>query len=345
MAIRIEPLDTRTAPDSLLHELDEYYVGVEAEDIPGDPPTPRAMRIAEWRNLPGFQRIPRWVLREDEEIVGSAVAVYDLHQNLDNGFARIHVHPRRRRRGLGRALAESVLDHLAGEGRVRVDTWIKDGEVPGETMAAKLGMKSVYGEKRSRLSIADLDLELMRSWVDRAKERASDYELVYLQSPVPEEHLERVAALSGVMNTAPREDFEEEDEVMTPEMWRDFEDKITAARGRLHNLVAIHLPTGEYAGYTQIKTQELQPDLAWQNDTGVDPAHRNRGLGRWLKAAMILRIVADYPAVTRVDTFNAGSNEPMLNINVAMGFRPIQLSNTWQGDTATARDRVVQGRA
>jgi hypothetical protein len=44
--------------------------------------------------------------------------------------------------------------------------------------------------------------------------------------------------------------------------------------------------------------------------------------------------------VTRVDTFNAGSNEPMLNINVAMGFRPIHLSRAWQGDLATARRRL-----
>ena len=345
MAIRIEPLDTRTASDSLLHELDDYYVAVEAEDMPGDPPTPRAMRIAEWRNLPDFQRIPRWVLRDGDDIAGSAVAVYDLQQNLQNGFARIHVHPQRRRQGLGRVLAGSVLDHLAGEGRVRVDTWVKHGEVPGETMAADFGMKSVYGEKRSRLNIAELDLELMRSWVDRAKERASDYELLYLKSPVPEEHLERLSALSAVMNTAPREDFEEEDEMVTPEMWRDIEDKTAAARGRLHNLVAIHRPTGEYAGYTQIKTQDLQPDLAWQHDTGVDPSHRNRGLGRWLKAAMILRIVADYPSIARVDTFNAGSNAPMLNINVAMGFRPIHLSNAWQGETATALERVAHDRA
>ena len=340
MAIRIEAVDTRTAPDSLLHELDDYYVVVEAEDMPGDPPTPRGMRMADWRNLPEFSRTLRWILREDEGIAGTAVVWYDLQQNLDNGFARVHVHPDRRRHGLGRALAEQALEHLADKGRIRVDTWIKDGDVPGETMASQLGMKSVYGEKRSRLGIADLDLDQMRSWIEQAQERASDYDMLYLPSPVPDEHLDRICALSQVMNTAPREDFEEEDEVMTPEMWRDWEEKIAAAQCQLHNLVAIQRPTGEFAGYTQIKTQDLQTDLAWQNDTGVDPAHRNRGLGRWLKAAMILRIVEEYPLVARVDTFNAGSNEPMLNINVAMGFRPVHISSQWQGDLATARERI-----
>lgn len=341
MALRIEALDTQTAPDSLLHELDDYYVVAEAEDLPGDPPTPRALRIADWRNLSEFSRTPRWVLRDGDEIVGTAVAQYELEQNLENGFARVHVRSDRRQRGLGRALADEALAHLADQGRIRVDTWIKDGEVPGETLASQLGMKAVYGEKRSRLVIADLDLDQMRSWIDRARERASEYELRYFRSPVPDEYLEQVAAFSEIMNTAPREDLEEEDEVMTPDMWRDWEEKTAASQCQLHHIFAVHRPTGEFAGFTQIKTQDLEPDLAWQQGTAVDPGHRNKGLGRWLKAAMILRIVDEYPAVARVDTFNAGSNEPMLNINIAMGFTPIHISNQWQGDLATARERLA----
>jgi GNAT superfamily N-acetyltransferase len=114
---------------------------------------------------------------------------------------------------------------------------------------------------------------------------------------------------------------------------------VLGEKSTLHTYIAVHQPTQEYVGYTTIKTQELQPDLAWQWDTGVHPEHRNRGLGRWLKAAMIDKIVADYPAMDRVDTFNAGSNEPMLDINIAMGFKPVHLSQAWQGDLATVRER------
>ena len=55
---------------------------------------------------------------------------------------------------------------------------------------------------------------------------------------------------------------------------------------------------------------------------------------------MIERIVAEYPAVTRIDTGNAASNESMLNINVAMGFKPVHIKQVWQGDLATARARL-----
>jgi GNAT superfamily N-acetyltransferase len=84
----------------------------------------------------------------------------------------------------------------------------------------------------------------------------------------------------------------------------------------------------------------LQPDLVEQMDTGVDPKHRNQGLGRWIKAAMALKLRDGYPQVRRIDTENAGSNEPMLNINIEMGFKPILIENVWQGDLATIRKNL-----
>jgi GNAT superfamily N-acetyltransferase len=236
-------------------------------------------------------------------------------------------------------LATPMFDELESSGRTRFDTWVKQDD-PAEDLCAGLGLKAVYGEKRSRLTIDELDRDLMAEWIARASDRASGYALRYYTAPLPEELVERFCDLAFIMNTAPREDYEEDDEILTPTAWRDIETSVHESRCQLHIVIASHEESGEFAGYTIIKTQELQPDLAWQWDTGVHPDHRNKGLGRWLKADLITRVVRDYPAVTRVDTFNAGSNEPMLNINVAMGFRPIHLSRAWQGDLATARRRL-----
>ena len=87
--------------------------------------------------------------------------------------------------------------------------------------------------------------------------------------------------------------------------------------------------------------QRLEPWLAYQDDTGVDPEHRNKGLGRWLKAAMAKRFVSEFPDVTAIETGNAGSNEPMLNINIAMGFKTVLEVNAWQGDIATVREALT----
>jgi mycothiol synthase len=336
MGHTIEQIDTTRAPDSLLRELHDYYVVLEAEELPGDPPTPIDMRIADWRYLSTHYPEWRWILRDGDGIAAAAVAAYDVHQNLENGFGRVHVHPDKRGRGYARAIATPVFDHLEENGRTRFETWIKKGE-PFEGLLPELGLEPVYEEKRSRLVIADLDMELMDAWIERASERASDYDLVYHESPLPDEILDDFCELALIMNTAPRESFEVEDEVLTPEHWREMESNARDSKSQLHTLIAVHRPTGRFAGYTQIKTQELQPDLAWQLDTGVDPEHRNKGLGRWLKAGMIRRIVGAYPRVARVDTYNAGSNEPMLNINIAMGFAPFHISNSWQGSLQTVR--------
>lgn len=339
MGLDITRVDTTTAPESVLQELSDYYVLVEAEDMPADPPTPYKMRLADWRNQMPHLPVARWVLCEDSVIVAAAVTVFDLEQNLENGFGRVHVHPDCRGRGFARTLAMPMFDHLENAGRVRFDTWVKKDD-PASELTSRLGLKPVYEEKRSRLSLNDLDPDLMQSWVDRAADRAGDYELHYYELPLPDDIVEDFCDLAFIMNTAPREDYDAEDGVLTPQTWRGIEQSVIDSKCQLHTLIAAHRPSDGFAGYTQIKTQDFQPDLAWQWNTGVHPAHRNKGLGRWLKAAMIRQIVDEYPAVARVDTYNAGSNEPMLNINVAMGFRPVHVSQTWQGDLATVRERL-----
>ena len=338
MAHAIEQIDPTEAPETLLAELHDYYVVVEAEDMPGDPPTPSAVRIAGWRHVP--TRFPefRWILRDDDGIAAVAVATYDIEENLENGFGRIHVHPAKRGRGYARAIATPTLDHLEKAGRNRFATWIKEGE-PAEQIARHIGLKPVIREKRSRLRTGDIDMDLMDRWIEQAGLRASDYELIYYRSPLPDDIVQKFCDLMSIMNTAPREDFVMDDETMSVENWREMESKVIDAQCRLHNLIAVHRPTGDFAGFTQIETQDLQPELGWQGDTGVDPAHRNKGLGRWLKAAMIKRVMELHPDLERVDTWNAGSNEPMLNINFAMGFEPVHVSNTWQGSLAEVRER------
>jgi GNAT superfamily N-acetyltransferase len=177
----------------------------------------------------------------------------------------------------------------------------------------------------------------MQLWVKRAEERASEYELLYLPSPIEEEHLKAFCELQFVMNTAPAEDFEEEDQVITPEIWRDIEVKEEARARDVLTYVARHKPTGALAGFTSVFCHRLQTDLVWQGDTGVDPAHRNKGLGRWLKATMALQLRSEYPDVQRIDTYNAGSNAPMLGINIEMGFKPIMIETVWQGGLVTLR--------
>lgn len=340
MSLLIQEVDTRNAPEAVLLEMHGYYIGMEAELLPDDPPTVAEQRLADWRHLADNVMIPRWLLREDDEIVAVAVAYMDRYEDLNNGFARIHVRPDRRRNGYARRLAGPVLDRLEKEGRKSVITDVPVG-VEWETKLEALGMRKSMGEKRSRLWMADVDWDLMSRWVAKASERATEYRLMYLDTPIPDEILDQWCEVQHVMHTAPTEDLDFEFETWSPEKWRDHEEKQSAAGIRMIGHVAVHIPTARFVGLSDIFLQKHQPEIAWQGDTGVDPDHRNRGLGRWLKAATIEKIRDEHSYVDRIDTYNAGSNEAMLSINVEMGYKPILLTNAWQGDLAVVRERLV----
>jgi GNAT superfamily N-acetyltransferase len=93
--------------------------------------------------------------------------------------------------------------------------------------------------------------------------------------------------------------------------------------------------SGDFAGYSEITWHPNRPHIVNQQGTGVFPRFRGHGLGRWLKAAMIDRILAERPEVQYIRTSNANSNAPMLRINEEMGFRTYYSACVWQIETDT----------
>ena len=107
-------------------------------------------------------------------------------------------------------------------------------------------------------------------------------------------------------------------------------------------IAARHDATGVLVGYTALG---IVPgtDIARQGDTVVEVAHRNRGIGRSLKARMLLRLLDERPDVHRIRTDNAASNAPMLAINNALGFRTVRSNGGWQVPVEPAR-RLAHAR-
>lgn len=337
--VSIEQVDPLVADEALLRRLHAYYGPLEREELPDDEQEPFERWLLDRRSTRKDERVARWVAMDDDVIVGAGVTWANLEQNLEAGFVRVSTTPGRRGEGIGRRLLGVALDDLAAEGRRLIDTYVISGRSEA-ALCERAGWKMAYSEKRSRLRMGDLDEGLMQSWMNRAAERAGDYDLLSLETPLADEHVDPWCELQFQMNTEPREDLEMEDEVLTPEIWRDQEAKTLEAKRKLFSVVAVHRPSGAWVGSSSIMGDDIHAAQAWQWETVTHPDHRNRGLGRWMKAANILRFRDAVPGVERVDTFNAGSNEPMLNINLTMGFRPILVMDTWQGDLATARERL-----
>lgn len=92
---------------------------------------------------------------------------------------------------------------------------------------------------------------------------------------------------------------------------------------------------------TDVHWNPSQADTVWQGNTGLHPDHRGHALGKWLKAAMLQRILDERPAAVDVRTGNADSNDAMLGINHALGFRPFIANTTWQVEVSAVAERLV----
>jgi mycothiol synthase len=95
--------------------------------------------------------------------------------------------------------------------------------------------------------------------------------------------------------------------------------------------------TSDFVGLTDIVVNSAVPERVQIGNTAVDPAHRGRALGKWLKGAMTQKVLDELPAAHWLVTANAASNDAMLSINRQLGFHARAAVKTWQVSTERAR--------
>ena len=83
-----------------------------------------------------------------------------------------------------------------------------------------------------------------------------------------------------------------------------------------------------------------KPAYLNQGITAVWPEYRGRGIGRYLKAAMLQKMLAERPEVRFIRTDNAETNAPMRKINTELGFAPYRADYLWQAETARLKEFV-----
>jgi GNAT superfamily N-acetyltransferase len=333
-----ESYDPKAIGDDEIVALNALHNVLRAESDPDYPAKPvEDTRSALHHDAP-FISWTYWRIRDDSDAVvarGKVGVLEGMDGNEHLAVAEIAVAPGARRRGLGGSLLCRAAQRAAELGRsmimLNTSSAVPAGDRFCEAVGADLGLEAVANQ----VLIADLDLDLLSSWIADSVDQA-DYEIRFWDGPYPNDQLDHMVAVKLAMNDQPFDDLDIDDLEFTAEHLRGIEAMLEARRIDRWTLAAIHSPTGAVAGYTEVFWNPALPHLIQQGDTGVDPAHRGRNLGRRLKAAMAHRIVADRPQATAIRTGNAGSNAPMLKINREMGFTPHHSGRTWQLDVETA---------
>lgn len=240
----------------------------------------------------------------------------------------------------GRAALEAILDIAAADGRTSLLGWGPDTPAEGGFWTSA-GATYRYAERISDLDLASVDRELMEQWIAARHERAADVTLVSWVDRCPDEHLDAYAVSMTAMSDAPTGDLSVNDWTVRPDDVREDESARAAVGSRIHVILGL-TPTGEPVGHTSIHENLHRPEASWQWDTVVLDAHRRRGIGRWLKAEMWQRLRAEAPHITRLRTGNATNNDPMLAINVAMGFRPRHQFGAWEAELSDYRAALAR---
>jgi len=222
------------------------------------------------------------------------------------------VHPESQGRGVGGRLYDAVMDMMASLDPIVLWARIRETFESGIRFMEKRGFREVRRAWESRLDVAAFDptpftekaarplQELQITTV--AEERRTDPDWL---GKAYDLHLEAVA-------DAPRPD------VFTPPSLEEYvksHDENPDYLPEAHFLVR---DGDRYLAESNMFRSEQLPDVLYQGFTGTRRASRNRGLALALKLRTVA--YARVHGVREIRTWNDTLNEPMLHINVKMGF-------------------------
>lgn len=327
----IEPFEVKTASEDHWHRyfaLDEAIFREIAPD-PNDPPQARAMARAFMVEPGPYRHVERWIAlpaqgaAKGEHFIGfGSVSFYtpqapDYAENKHIAFAEVKVGEPYRGQGVAQALLRTLLEAAVKQGATTIQG--QAAHPAGHALCKHLGGTMAIEEAENRLKLAEVDWSMIQSWKAEGPARAPE---VRIQSftEAPEADLGAYTQVyTAVMNQQPMGKIENQ-MVITPQSRRVQEQELKKKRIEWYTMISRE-PDGAISGLTEMYYSPDEPHRIFQGLTGVAERYRGRGLGKWLKAEMLLDVRKRYPNLKFVATGNADVNAPMLSINRRMGFK------------------------
>lgn len=332
MSLDIERVDQYTLSDRLLDEYCDLVLASLQIDQPHSPTPSRELLIAFLRPE---QREPErsvWFATSGNRLVGYANVNPLNGTNAAIVEVLVRVHPDHRRSGVGTALLREISPYLGDGGRTVVFGSADEGTA-GEAWAKSLGFEVTDGNIWQRLEVTAADRSLwdvapvpgftLRTWTDET----------------PDDLLTAYARARDAIHDRPKGASYDVPR-WTADAIREDERELRAQGVEHRVVVAVEEATGEVAGLTIMVFKVVNPAVGYQRDTAVVRHHRGKGLGLWVKAAMLHRVVADRPALTRVTTAVATTNTHMARINRSLGFADRETVLVLEQSTASVAARL-----
>ena len=334
-------VDPKTAPQEFWKRYHAYRRLRLAETRPDDPVQPDHLVEMDMKRENPFEIKYRYEIARDGVMLSSFAAMTtkpgspEYESNKHILWTDGSVHPDHRRRGLGRTWIPVAIELMGRHGCTTLSMGTE--EESGHAFLKWMGAEGKFSGAENRLKVSDVDWAMMRRWAEEGPKVSPNTRLEVYDGFLPEEMWEEYCPqLTTMLNTMPWEEMDHGDIVVTPAQLAEWYERMRM-QGMVEYTMVTREPDGIISGITDMSYAPYKPKMINQGFTGVRTDARGRGLGKWLKAAMLLHVREIYPNLEWVVTDNAGSNVPMLAINTRMGFRQYRAGTEYQ----ITRDRLM----
>lgn len=311
------------------HRYCAFVQAMEREQRPEDSPKPAAITEANLRREEP-DTVRRLFVRDlDGTVTGELMLSFSRPESPEYPtnkhllWAQGHLLPECRRHGIGHSWLPRVGETMDELGAT-VCTSFAELE-SGQAFLAWIGSRKVLSGTENRLELRSVDWAM----VDRWSRIDSGFRLQLHEPRVPEPLFgEFCPAYTQLGKGVPLEQMDEGDWITTPERMRDNYARMDA-EGSAHLCLLAYDSEG-IVGLTEFVARPYEPELIRQELTAVLPRAQGHGLGKLLKAVLLLHVRKHHPQARWVVTENANSNAPMLSINERLGFRPYRAGGVYQ---------------
>jgi GNAT superfamily N-acetyltransferase len=288
--------------------------------------------------------------RREDRIVANALLGNPGQERSHVAWLGVTVHPEFRNRGIGTSLAEHVealareagyttfqvmVTHTSTPGGPRLASPTGFGDLPATDPGVRfLQRRGYHLEQVGRISFLDLPVDpatLAERRATATTAAGADYRVLTWEGPTPETWLDDIALLNTRLFTdAPTANMEMDTTPWDAARVRAEEDA-DARIGRIALTSAVeHLPSGRLVAFSHLTIPKDRARPVSQGATLVLKEHRGHRLGMLTKIANIQQLQAVSPESPVLQTDNAEENRPMLDVNEAIGFRPIGYMGAWK---------------
>jgi mycothiol synthase len=337
MKIFFQSLDLGQASENDYACLNQFKNILNSEYLPDDPPIPLEERVQGWKSIPQFVEYKVYVVWDTDKSKIIACCEIEIYHTGDNEHLTdfmIEVLPEYRNQRIGSQALEILLPFAKMHKRTLWMTSSNDRIPASSLFLDRLGARRGLETFINQLKLVDFDRSLVDRWLEQGRELKEEFDLGLWDGAYPDAYLNDVSSLfEEVGNDQPRDDLEMEDQNFSAQMMREIDQNMFARGHRRWTMFLTDRASGKLAGLTEVIWNPNRAMILNQGFTGVYPSYRSKGLGRWLKARMMEKVLSERPEIEVIRTRNANSNAPMLKINVEMGFKPYIASAIWQVET------------